>query len=71
MLGGISGRKGEGYWWFEGVNVTTVILAPGACGRGLRAEWWHFLPPLRHLPRLPWLPRECSKNLQYAVIYRT
>ena len=50
---------------FEGVCVTTVILAPGACGGGLRAAPLATTSPS---PAAPAAPLTSSKNGQNATI---
>ena len=50
---------------FEGVSVTTVILAPGACGMGVRAAGHATTSPA---PAAPAAPAVCSQNGQNATI---
>ena len=50
------------YVLFEGVSVTTVILAPGACGMGVRAAG-----PATTSPVSP-APAACSQNADLAAI---
>ena len=49
---------------FEGVSVTTVILAPGACGGGVRAA------VLATTSASPVAPVACSKSADFADFYR-
>ena len=51
---------------FEGVSVTTVILAPGACGGRLRAAVHDSDSPA---PAAPAAPSECSKNGVFRCFY--
>ena len=41
--------------WFEGVCVTTVILAPGACGREVRT-----CSPTPHFRQIRWIRRKIT-----------
>ena len=50
---------------FEGVCVTSVILAPGACGMGSEPR---VLPPLASLPRLPRRVAKTQILLLYASL---
>ena len=49
---------------FEGVCATTVILAPGACGRG--GSEMQLLPPFPDNPLNPLNCSNCSKKLDFA-----
>ena len=54
--------------YFDGVSVTTVILAPGACGGGLRGA----LPDAISLsPVVPPVPVVSSKNADLMRRHRT
>ena len=46
----------KAYSSFEGVSVTTVILAPGACGLGLRAALLDTTSPAPAAPAAPAAP---------------
>ena len=53
------------YCNFEGVSVTTVILAPGACGMGVRAA---VLDTTSADPGDPGAPGASSKNVDLIAI---
>ena len=50
---------------FEGVSLTTVILAPGACGMGVRAA---VLDTTSGAPGAPAAPAASSKNADLTAI---